>query len=82
MLMQPRRASSSTDDMRQSTLLRCAVSRAFRDGLIGADAQGGACAGETDGGDALQVWRNDMEAVERLLEAGVRPDGQDEESGW
>lgn len=33
-------------------------------------------------GDALQVWRNDMEAVERVLEAGVRPGGQDEESGW
>ncbi len=30
----------------------------------------------------LQVWRNDVEAVEELLEAGAKSDVQDEESGW
>lgn len=29
-----------------------------------------------------QVWRNDVTAVEELLEAGGNHDLQDEESGW
>ncbi len=67
--------------MRQIVLLHLAVGSASVDNLPVTAAWHAAHVGK-HWFVALQVWKNDIEAAEGLLEAGVKPDVQDEESGW